>query len=104
MKKKLLPTSNFTADLDTTYCFPLHIAATDLCPDMVWLDDSEKQLWLAQLTVCFETSFEEARERKEAKYNELVAAIEQAGYNTTLITLEVGSRGATSPRLYNSSL
>ena len=31
--------------------------------------------------------------RKEAKYSELVSAIEQAGYNTTLITLEVGSRG-----------
>ena len=93
VKKKLPTTTNFTADLETTYCFPLHIAATDLRPDMVWWDDSQKQLWLAELTVCFETSFEEARERKETKYSELVAAIEQAGYNTSLITLEVGSRG-----------
>ena len=51
------------------------------------------QLWLAELTVCFETSFEEARERKEENYSELVAAIEEAGYNTTLITLVVGSQG-----------
>ena len=55
VKQKLSPTTNFTADLETTYCFPLHIAATDLRPDMVWWDDSEKQLWLAELTVCFET-------------------------------------------------
>ena len=93
VKKKLPPTTNFTADLETTYCFPLHIAPTDLRPDMVWWDDSQKQLWLAELTVCFETSFEEARERKEAKYSELVSATERDGYNTTLITLEVGSRG-----------
>ena len=46
--------------------------------------------WLAELTVCFETSFEEARERKEAKFSELVSATERAGYTTTLITLEVG--------------
>ena len=38
--------------------------------------DSQKQLWLAELTVCFETSFEEARERKEVKYGELVSATE----------------------------
>ena len=51
---------------------------------MVWWDDSQKQLWLLELTVCFETSFEEARERKEVKYGELVSATEKAGYNTTL--------------------
>ena len=60
---------------------------------MVWWDDSQKQLWLAELTVCFETSFEEARERKEVKYGELVSAAERDGYNTTLIALEMGSRG-----------
>ena len=86
-------TTNFTADLET-YCFPLHIAATDLRPDMVWWDDSQKQLWLAELTVCFETSFEEARERKEVKVRwTCVNNRERAGYNTTLITLEIGSWG-----------
>ena len=48
---------------------------------------------MACRTVCFETSFEEARERKEVKYGELVSTTERAGYNTTLITLEIGSRG-----------
>ena len=91
-----LPCTDFTADLETIYCFPLHIALTDLHPDTVWWDDSEKQLWLAELTVCFETSFEEARERKEAKYSELVAAIN----NTTLIWGGLtGGGGTTPPRL-----
>ena len=26
---------------------------------MVWWDDSEKQLWLAELTICFDTPFDE---------------------------------------------
>jgi len=68
--KEATPSTNFTADLEATYPLPLHIALTDLYPDIVWWDDSHKQLWLAELTVCFETSFEEARERKEAKYSD----------------------------------
>ena len=55
-------------------------------------DVSQKQLWCA--TVYFETLFEEARKGiKETKYRGLVSATERAGYNTTLITLEVGSWG-----------
>ena len=38
-----------------------------------------------------ETSFNEAAERKEPKYHDLVTSAERAGYNTTLITLEMGS-------------
>ena len=33
--KKLPSTTNFTADLEATYHFPLHIAPTDLRTDMV---------------------------------------------------------------------
>ena len=35
----------------------------------------------------------EARERKRAKYQDLVEAGRAAGYKTELITVEVGSRG-----------
>ena len=49
-------------------------------------------MWVAELTVCFETSFEEVRERKEVKYSELVSTTERDGY-TVPPTLEVGSRG-----------
>jgi len=82
----------FTSDLGN-YNFPQHVVATDLRPDLVWWDESSQKLWLAELTVCFETSFLEAAERKEVKYTDLKERAENAGYYTTLLTLEVGSRG-----------
>ena len=66
---------------------------------MVWWDDSQKQLWLAELSALRHRLRRQERARKEAKYTELVAAIEQVGYNTALITLEVGSQGALIPHL-----
>ena len=91
--EKLPSTTSFTTDLGDTYQFLLHITPTTLRPDMVWWDDGQKQLWITELTVCFETSFEVAVERKETKYHDLVTSTERAGYNTTLITLEMGSCG-----------
>ena len=40
---------------------------------------------------CFETSFEATAEREETKYHDLVASTEREGYNTILVTLEMGS-------------
>ena len=40
-------------------CFPLHIVPTDLRPDLVWWDDKHRSLTMAELTVCFETNFEQ---------------------------------------------
>ena len=91
--KKLPSTTNLTMDLGDTYQFPLHITPTTLRPDMVWWDDGQKQLWIAELTICFETSFEAAAGRKESKYCDLVSSAERAGYDIILITLEMGSRG-----------
>ena len=77
-----LPAACLTADLGE-YCFPQHIVATDLCPDIVWWGRS---LHVVELTVPFETSFVEATEGKVRKYGDLT---EQAGYTAMLITLEV---------------
>ena len=66
--------------------FPLHIASTDLRPDIVWWEDNPKKLQLVELTVPFETGFKDAAE-------ELVRRAKQAGYNSHLITIEVPSRG-----------
>ena len=49
--------------------------------------------YLIELTVCFETNFEVARERKVSRYTDLVEGAEQHGYKCELITVEVGSRG-----------
>ena len=47
---------------------------------------------LVELTVCFETNFD-ASLRKAEKYQDLLEACTANRYSTTLVTLEVGSRG-----------
>ena len=84
--------AQLTSDL-SDYHFPHHIIPTTQRPDVVWWDDSKKKLCLIELTVCFETSFNDARERKMVRYEELHQQAQKEGYCTTLITLEVGSRG-----------
>jgi len=44
------------------------------------------------LTESYETNFEAAAKRKEEQYEELVTGACNAGYETRLVTLEVGSR------------
>ena len=82
-----------TAGLNSNYSFPLHIVSTDLRPDIVVWCDSLKKLWLVELTVCFDTLFEEATARKQLNYRDLTLAAEEAGYASSIITVEVGSRG-----------
>ena len=78
------------------YCFPQHIVQTNMRPDIVWWSDESRELRLFELTISYESLVEDSRVRKQAKYQELVEAGCEAGYNTELITLEVGSRGMLS--------
>ena len=71
---------------------------TDLRPDIVWWDDSLKKIELIELTICFETSFEHAAERKATKYEDVLARARSSGYSGRVITLEVGSRGIIGDR------
>ena len=48
---------------------------------------------IIELTVCYELSFQGARQRKEAKYLDLVEDVERCGYDAELIPVQVGSRG-----------
>ena len=86
-------TSSCTVDLANQYSFPSHIVTTELRPDIVWWDDTNKSVCLVELTVCFDTLLHEAADRKESKYLELLSTIKEAGYRATLVTVEVGSRG-----------
>ena len=52
---------------------------------------------LVELTIGVETNFDDAAERKEVKYEELITGVRASGYDTELITLEVGSRGVINP-------
>ena len=89
----LPPTSSWTVDISDNYCFPVHIIPTDLRPDLVWWDDTKKSLCLTELTICYETNFDDAALRKSAKYEDLAEQARLNGYNTTILTLQVGSRG-----------
>ena len=65
---ELSPTTQLTTDLSDGYEFPMHIASTDLHPDMVCPAEIshacriDSKLW---------DQFEAAAERKEEKYKEL---------------------------------
>ena len=86
------PTAQISSDLGS-YAFPQHVVATDLRPDIVWWDDIAKKILLIELTVCFESSFKHAAERKTTKYLDVLARARSSGYRGQVITLEVGSQG-----------
>ena len=88
----LPPTYEFTADTGS-YSFPQHIVPTDLRPDIVWWNNKGHVLYIAELTIAFETSFTAAAERKRIKYDSVVQRARDAGYSVTFLPLEVGSRG-----------
>ena len=93
IRAHLPPSTSMAVDLSGGYAFPTHIAATDLRPDVVWWNDSQKTITLVELTVCFETSYEAASTRKVARYLDLTKEAREGGYTPTLVTLEMGSRG-----------
>ena len=89
-KNHMLPEFQITADLPGTYSFPQDIAATDQRPDIVlW---SSKAVYLMELSVPFETNMAAATARKALRYEDLRLACSRT-HHTTVITLEVGSRG-----------
>ena len=67
--------------------------STDLRPDIDWWNDQDWSVCLVEVMVCYDTLFHEAATWEEDKYLDLVSAIRNAGYNTKLITVGVGSRG-----------
>jgi len=48
------------------YTFPPHIAATDQRPDLVVWNNEMKEVWVVELTICFENRFEKASSLKAA--------------------------------------
>ena len=88
------PEYQIMADLpNSTYDFPSSVASTDLRPDLVVWSDTQRAMVLAELTICFETNFVDASQRKTAKYQDLLETCTANGYTTNLVTVEVGSRG-----------
>ena len=65
----------------------------DLWPDVVLWSPTQKSAILVELTVCYETNFEDVHRRKANKYKDLVEAGRSNGFDRSTVTLEVGSRG-----------
>ena len=82
-----------TTDLGDSYEFPTNIIATTLRPDMVIWSERRKSIQLVELTVCYESGFKEAAERKEAKYQEIMEEARRKHYKSNIITIQVGSGG-----------
>ena len=57
-------TTTLSVDIGEGYQFPCCIVSTDLRPDIVWWDFSDKSVCFTELTVCFETNFVNAAVRK----------------------------------------
>ena len=93
--KDYLPSSyEFAVDLSDCYKFPEHVCdSEDLRPDIVIWSDSEEDLLLFELTVCFETNIVAAATRKADRYAQLATNARAKGYKCNVYPIQVGSRG-----------
>ncbi|KAJ8010190.1 hypothetical protein DPEC_G00072420 [Dallia pectoralis] len=81
------------ADLGQQLNFPPEIAVTTLRPDLVLWSPSLKSVYIIELTVPWESSTEEAYERKKLRYTDLAADAQQRGWRAKIYPVEVGCRG-----------
>ena len=97
-EENLTPEYNVLADLPRfqPYVFPPRIAATDERPDIVMWNNQTKEVWIVELTVCFDTNCNEAHARKTERYADLMEKIATSPLAGNLVTLEIGSRGQCS--------
>ena len=77
---------------------PQDILPSQQRPDLVILNRKEKLISLIELTVSFETNFEDAHARKTQRYSQMKSDLESKGFQCFLLPLEVGSRGHISKK------
>ena len=62
-------------------------------PDLVLINKSSKSLIIIELTVPFEPNIHIAHEHKHNEYASLTSDLQEQGYDTKLLYVEVDSRG-----------
>ena len=87
------------ADSDKKCNFPLHIAYTELQPDITIYANSAKKVLLIELTCPCEENMEKWHDHKINKYLPLKSAIKSRGWEVDLHAIEVGARGFCSRSL-----
>ena len=89
----------FLSDLDKRLIFPAHIVVTSLRPDIVVYSDNCKTVIMIELTCPSEENFQKQHLAKLARYTDLEADCEAAGWKVHLFAVEVGARGYTAQSL-----
>ena len=95
IQNNLPETFKVTADLsEENYRFPEYICSSDdLRPDIVIWSDIKKEVWLIELTVCFDTNAAQADARQRERYATLKEDIQANKYSCVVCPIQVGSRG-----------
>ena len=84
------------ADLNSSYCFPVHIAFTQLRPDITIFSNNLRKVILIELTCPCEENMESWHSTKINKYLALKTIIESNGCCVKVFAVEVGARGYCS--------
>ena len=84
------------ADLNIIYCFPVHVAFTQLRPDITFISNNLRKVTLIELTCPCEEIMESWHGTKPNKYLALKTIIESNGWCVELFAVEVGARGYCS--------
>ena len=71
------------------YVFPSHIAMTDLRPDIIVWNDNTRSVSLLELTVCHESNFVEAHQRKVTRYLDLEEEIRRSHFRVKTMPIQV---------------
>ena len=79
------------ADLNSNYCFPVHIAFTQLRPDITIFSNSLRKVILIELTCSCEENMQSWHSTKIYKYLALKTVIEYNGWCVELFAVEVGA-------------
>ena len=81
------------ADIDSNYCFPIHIAYTQLKPDITIFSNVLGKVMLIEVTCPCEENMESWHSTKINKYFTLKTTIESNGWSMELFAVEVSARG-----------
>ena len=84
------------ADPNSNYCFPVHIAFTQLRPDITIFSNSLRKVILIELTCPCEENMQSWHSTKINKYLALKTVIESNGWCVELFVVEVGATGYCS--------
>ena len=84
------------ADLNSNYCFPVHIAFTQLRPDITIFSNNLRKVVLIELTCPCEENMESWHSTKINKYLPLKTITESNGWCVGLFAVEVAARGYCS--------